>query len=99
NIYLITNNGLTRVQLSSAPLSVGHLTPSVGPAGTSVTIRGSGFQQTTSVSANGSAATATFVDANTLRATIPNIAAGPVQVTVANPTGGTYSLDNAFTAQ
>ena len=99
NIYLITNAGLTVVQLSAAPLAIGHLTPSTGQAGTSVTIYGSGFQQTTSVSANGSAATATFVDANTLQATIPNIAAGPVQITVANPAGGTYSLDNAFTAQ
>lgn len=99
NIYLITNAGLTVVQLSAAPLAIGSVKPATGPVGTKVTIHGSGFQQTTSVSANGSAATATFVDANTLQATIPSIAAGPVQITVANPAGGTYSLDNAFTAQ
>ena len=99
NIYLITNSGLSIVQLSNAPLSIGHLTPSAGPAGTSVTIRGSGFQQTTSVSANGSAATTTFVDQNTLQAIMPNITAGSVQITVTNPAGGTYSLDNAFTVQ
>jgi hypothetical protein len=99
NIYLITNAGLSIVQLSNAPLSIGHLIPSAGPAGTSVTIRGSGFQQGASVSANGTAATATFVDQNTLQATMPNLAAGSVQITVTNPAGATYSLDNAFTIQ
>jgi hypothetical protein len=99
NIYLITNAGLTIVQLSSAPLSIGRLTPSAGPAGTNVTIHGSGFQQGASVSANGSAASATFVDQNTLEATIPNTTTGSVQITVTDPAGGTYSLDNAFTVQ
>jgi hypothetical protein len=99
NIYLITNAGLTIVQLSSAPLSIGHLTPSAGPAGTNVTIHGSGFQQGASIAANSSAATTTFVDQNTLEATMPSLAAGSVQITVTNPAGGAYSLDNAFTVQ
>jgi len=88
NIYLITNAGLTIVQLTSAPLSIGHLMPSVGPAGASVTIHGSGFQGTTSVTANGSAVPATFVDANTLQATMPSSTASSVQITVTNATGG-----------
>ena len=48
NIYLITNAGLTIVQFSNAPFSVGHLTPSTGPAGTSVTIYGSGWRGSSS---------------------------------------------------
>jgi hypothetical protein len=98
-VYLITNAGLTIVQLGNAPLSIGHLTPSTGSAGTLVTIRGSGFQQTTTVSANSAPMTATFEDPNTLQATIPSGASGPLQITVTNQSGQSYSLDNAFSAQ
>jgi hypothetical protein len=98
-VYLIANAGLTVVQLGTAPLAIGHLTPATGPAGANVVVHGSGFQQATSVSANGSATTATFVDQNTLDVTIPSLSAGPVQVIVTNPGGGTYSLDNAFRVQ
>ncbi|MGB9071866.1 MAG: IPT/TIG domain-containing protein [Terriglobales bacterium] len=99
NIYLITNAGLTVVQLGNAPLAIGHLTPSAGPVGTNTTIHGSGFRQTTSVTANGSAATATFVDPNTLQMIVPSGASGSVQITVTNPSSRSYSLDNAFTVQ
>jgi len=99
NIYLITNAGLTAVQFGTAPLAIGSLTPAVGPAGTAVTIHGSGFQQATTVSANGSSLAPAFVDPNTLQVIMPSTAPGAVQVTVANPAGDSYSLDNAFTAQ
>jgi IPT/TIG domain-containing protein len=99
SIYLITNAGLTIVQLNGAPLAIGSISPSTGPAGTDVTIYGSGFRQGTTVTANGSAATATFVDPNTLQATIPSVTAGSVQIIVTNPGGVAYSLDNAFTVQ
>src|SRR5579862_1303765 len=99
NIYLITNAGLTVVQLTSAPLAIGRVTPASGSTGIQVTIHGSGFQQTTAVTANGLSATTTFVDANTLLAVMPSLAAGSTQITVTNPSGETYSLDNAFTVQ
>jgi len=98
-VYLIANAGLTVVQLGNAPLAIGHLTPATGPAGAKVVVHGSGFQQATSVSANRSATTATFVDQNTLDVTMPSLSAGSVQVTVTNPGGETYSLDNAFAVQ
>ena len=98
-IYLITNAGLTVVRLGNAPLSIGHLVPSAGPAGTKVTVHGSGFQNGTVVTGNGSQVATTFVDPNTLQAIIPSLIAGSVQITVSNPAGATYPLDNAFTVQ
>jgi hypothetical protein len=99
NIYLITNAGLTIVQLSAVPLTIGSVTPASGPAGTKVTILGSGFQSGTAVTANGIPAATTFVSASTLQVVVPSVAAGSTQITVTNPVGETYSLDNAFTTK
>src|SRR5581483_1392493 len=98
NIYLITNRGLTIVQLSSAPLAIGNVTPAAGPVGTNVRIHGSGFQPMTTVTLNGVPVTATFVDSNTLQMIIPSTR-GSVRITVTNPAGESYALDDAFTAQ
>ena len=97
NIFLITNQGLTVITLTGAPISVGSATPSSGTAGTSVTVRGSGFVQGTTASLNGQSVSPTFVDADTLTLTIPAAATGAVQFTLSNPSGQTYVLDDAFT--
>jgi len=99
NIYLVTNAGLTIVNLAAAPLAIGSVSPLSGSAGTTITVSGSGLQAGTSVSANGTPATTTFVNPNTLQAIVPNDAAGSVQITVTSPSGDTYALDNAFTAK
>jgi hypothetical protein len=99
NIYLITNAGLTVVKMNAAPLAIGGVTPASASVGAKVTLSGSGFQSATAAKVNGVSATATFVNANTLQFVVPSIAAGSVQLTVTNPSGETYSLDNAFTAQ
>jgi IPT/TIG domain len=75
------------------------VTPASGPAGTKVTILGSGFQSGTAVTANGIPAATTFVSASTLQVVVPSVAAGSTQITVTNPVGETYSLDNAFTTK
>jgi IPT/TIG domain len=51
-IFAITSSGLTVVQLANVPLGIGTLSPPAGPAagGTVVTLRGSGFQNGTTVS-------------------------------------------------
>jgi hypothetical protein len=99
NVYLITNAGLTIVQFANAPLALGSVAPGAGSAGTTVTLSGSGFQVATTVTVGGTAATSTFVNANTLQVVIPSVSAGPVQIAVSNPSGNSYSLDNAFTVQ
>jgi len=98
-LYLITSAGLSIVQLGESPLSIGHVTPSAGPAGTTVTIHGSGFEPTTTPSANGSPTTVTFVDPDSLKIIMPGVASCPVQVTVSNQSGQAYSLDSAFVVQ
>jgi hypothetical protein len=99
-LFLNTNKGLTVVDLASPPLSIGYLNPSSGPisGGTSVTIRGSGFQTGTTVTFGGVAALTSFVDTSTLHVTTPALPAGGVRVTIANPGGAVYSLDAAFQA-
>jgi hypothetical protein len=98
-IFLITNQGLTIAQLDSVPLSIGSVTPVLGPAGTQVKIRGSGFVEGTTAIANGTAATVSYVDADTLQVTLPSLPAGVVQITITNPDGHSYALDDAFTVQ
>ena len=98
-IFLITNAGLTIVQLDSVPLSIGSVTPASGPAGTQIKIRGSGFVQGATATASGTLAAASYVDADTLQVTLPSLPAGPVQITIANPDGQSYTLDGAFTVQ
>ncbi|HET9179467.1 MAG TPA: IPT/TIG domain-containing protein [Terriglobia bacterium] len=98
-LFLITHKGLTVAQLDSAPLSVGSVTPSSGAAGTQVTVRGSGFVQGATTSANGTSAAVSYVDGSTLNLTLPSLPAGAVQIKITNPDGQSYTLDDAYTVQ
>ena len=62
-------------------------------------IRGSGFQNGSTVSFASQVANATYVDGNTLKVTVPALAAGPVQVKVTNPDGKSYTVDAGFVAE
>jgi hypothetical protein len=90
---------LTVVQLASVPLGIGTISPAIASAagGTNLTIRGSGFQNATTVSLNGKAATVSFKDINTLTVVTPSLATGPQRITITNPDGETISLDAAIT--
>jgi hypothetical protein len=94
------NAGVTIVTLANVPLGIGTLTPANGPAdgGTTLTIRGSGFQTGTTVTIGGKSATVTFKDMNTLTAVTPALATGAQRLTITNPDGETISLDAAYTA-
>ena len=99
-IFALTTSGLTIVQLASVPLGIGSVTPGSGPAigGTTVTIRGSGFQSGIKVSIGGKAAMASFKDMNTLTVVTPAVSAGAQQIVLTNPDGESVSLDAAFVA-
>jgi hypothetical protein len=101
-IFVITKSGLTVVQLASLPLAIGTLNPASGPAagGTTITIRGSGFQSGTTATVGGKPATVTFssTDPNSLLLVTPATPAGPQQLVLTNPNGETTTLDAAFTA-
>lgn len=98
NIFLATNAGLTVVTLDVVPVSIGHITPASGAAGTTITIYGSGFTPGITASFNGTANSVAFVDPNTLQAVLPaSLTSSAVAITLNNPDGSTYTLDDAFT--
>jgi hypothetical protein len=95
-VFLITDKGLTVVDLGAAPLSIGHLSSTSGAAATQIQVRGSGFATGLSVKVGGQSATANFVDENTF--TVPVLASGPHDLTVTNPNGISYTLASAIIA-
>lgn len=99
NVYLLTNQGLTIVDLGSAPLSVGHVNPSAASAGTLVTLSGSGFAANTSVTVGGLQVGSTFVADTTLTFTMPALSSGPADIVLTNADGSTYTLQSAVTAK
>jgi hypothetical protein len=100
-IFALTASGLSVVQLSSVPLSIGSISPAAAPGagGTTLTIRGSGFQSGTKVTIGGKSVSVNFQDMNTITVLAPSLPAGAQQLALTNPNGETYSLEAAFTAQ
>jgi hypothetical protein len=100
-LFALTTNGLTIVQLANVPLGIGTLVPATGAAagGTSVTVRGSGFESGMTATLGGKPATVTPIDLNTLTLSTPAIHTGPQQLVLTNPDGESVSLDAAFLAQ
>jgi hypothetical protein len=100
-LFAVTTSGLSIVKLANVPLGIGSIVPSSGAAagGTSITLRGSGFQSATKVTIGGKAARVSFKDMNTLTIVTPALTKGPQQFVVANLDGETTSLDAAFLAQ
>lgn len=64
-IFLLTDAGLTVVDLGQALLSVGHLDSTQTVSGGTVQVRGSGFDATTTVTVDSAAAVVHYVDENT----------------------------------
>ena len=100
-LFALTTSGLSVVQLANVPLGIGTVTPGTGPAagGTTLTIRGSGFQSGIKATLGGKAVTVTFKDKNTLTLTSPVLTSGAQQLALTNPDGESVSLDAAFIAQ
>ena len=91
---------LSIVQLASVPLGIGSISPlSVSASGgTTVTIRGSGFQSATAVSISGKPASVSFKSVNMLTVVTPSLTAGPQRITITNPDGETIAAEAALTA-
>ncbi len=98
-IYLLTNKGLTIVDLGEAPLSIGWVNPATTAPGAQVTVRGSGFNSATAAAVNGLTAAVSLVDENTLTLSIPNISAGPAVIVLTNSDGTTYTGAYLLTIQ
>jgi hypothetical protein len=95
-VYLITDKGLTEVDLGHAPLSIGHLSQTSATAGSMVTIRGSGFDAGTTLTVGGTAAAVMVTDEDTLTFTMPAAASGPEDIVLTRADGESYTLENAI---
>jgi hypothetical protein len=96
DVFLITDNGLTIVDLGSSPLSIGHLSSSTGSAGSQIKIRGSGFGIGITGTIGGQSATVNLTDENTLTITVPALSSGLKDLALTNPDGSTYLLQSAI---
>lgn len=98
-LFAISQSGITIAQLAAAPLSIASVTPPSASAGTTITVRGSGFRDGAQVKFNAMQVPPAFIDQNTLQVTVPTGLNGPTRITVVNPDGSEYSFDDAFTSQ
>lgn len=98
-IFLITNKGLTIVDLGNPPLSVGHLSQPSAAAGSQIQVRGSGFENGITATVGGISASLVFTDSETLTLTIPSTSAGPQDIVLSNPNGTSYTLQHAISVQ
>jgi hypothetical protein len=95
-VFLITDAGLTVVDLGTAPLSIGYLSSTIGTPGTQLQVRGSGFTAGITATVAGQSASVTFTDENTLTLTVPTLSSGPHDLTVLRPDGVSYTLASAI---
>lgn len=98
-IYLITDQGLTIVDLGEAPIAIGWLNPSAASVGAQITVRGSGFDSSTTATVNGKAAMVSVVDPSTLDLSIPSVSSGPATIVLKNGDGITYTASGLLTIQ
>jgi DNA-binding beta-propeller fold protein YncE len=95
-MFLVSSTGITIAELSEVPLSLAPVFPVNAAAGTSLTLRGSGFQPGAIVTIGGTQVSAVLLDPSTIHAIVPSLPTGQVRVTVKNPNGSQYSIDDAF---
>ncbi len=96
-LYLITGSGLTIIDLGEAPLSIGWLSAATASPGTQITVRGSGFNTSTTATVGGQIASVNPVDASTLTLTVPALGAGPTTIVLSNSDGQTYTATGFLT--
>lgn len=97
HVYLITDKGLTVVDLGEAPLAIGHLSQQIAGAGTQVMMRGSGFDASVIATVGGEPASVNITDENTLTLTVPAVASGPEDIVLMRGDGATYTYENGLT--
>jgi DNA-binding beta-propeller fold protein YncE len=95
-MFLVSNTGITIAELSEVPLSLAPVFPASAAAGTSLTLRGSGFQTGATVTIGGTQVSAVLLDPSTIHAIVPSLPTRQVRVTVKNPDGSQYFIDDAF---
>jgi hypothetical protein len=99
-VFLLTTAGLTVIDLDMVPLAIGRVSPTAASAGSTLTVRGSGFVNGTSAKINDISAVVSSKDGSTLRIQIPgSVHPGPVQLRLLNPDGSKAVRDSAFSVR
>ncbi|MGH9486051.1 MAG: IPT/TIG domain-containing protein [Terriglobales bacterium] len=99
-ILVVSTGTISFWQLAVVPLAVGTVTPDSDPAGTEITVRGSGFEDGITAKLAGTAMSCAVSDAQDMSCTIPNgLPAGAAPMTLTDPDGQTYSFELAFALQ
>jgi hypothetical protein len=93
-VYLITDKGLTVVDLGAALLSIGHLSQQNASPGSQIVVRGSGFDASVTATVGGVAASVSFSDEDTLTLTVPVASSGPEDIVLTRSDGEIYILEN-----
>jgi len=91
-IFAITASGLTMIQLDTLPLGIGSITT----AGGAWTISGTGFAQGTTVSADGTSLSTTFVNSQTLQVIGAPDLNTVEKITLGNADGHSYRVAAAY---
>lgn len=99
HIYLITDRGLTIVDLGEAPLSIGSLSLTAAAAGTQIKIRGADSKMASLRRLGGVSAPVTVTDSETLTLIVPAAQTGLEDLVLSNPDGKTYTLQSALAVQ
>jgi len=96
-IFLLTDAGLTVVDLGQAPLSVGHLGTVQPVSGGTIQLRGSGFDTTTTVTVDSIPASAKLMDENTLTVSLPALNSGAHDLILSRDDGSTLTVKGLIT--
>ena len=97
HIFLITDAGLTVVDMGLAPLSAGHFGTVQPASGATVQLRGSGFDASTTVKVGSTDASATVVDEDTLNILLPGLTSGSYDLTLTRSDGSTLTARGMIT--
>jgi hypothetical protein len=97
HVYLITDKGLTVVDLGEAPLAIGHLSQQTAGAGTQVTVHGSGFDASVTATVGGEPGSVNVTDESTLTLTVPAVASGSEDIVLIRGDGATYTYESGLT--
>jgi hypothetical protein len=92
-IFLVTNEGLTVVDMGQAPLSIGHLGGTPPASGGTIQIRGSGFDTNTVAIVDSTPVAPSFVDENTINVSLPALASGAHDLTLKRNDGSSVTAE------
>ncbi len=90
----LTEGGTTNLTVTASLLKINNFSPAAGPAGTVITVNGSGFSNASTATVGGGSAPVTFVSATQIQVTVPATATDGVIAVAEN--GSTVNSTSSF---